>query len=142
MDGVIERFFRSFKKWMSKAITSYPDTWHKLTGLLTYLYNTSISRSLKTSPCQVLFGILPSSAYPDVLDLLQEGGQFSEDSYLQHLSKQIQIARNLAQVICHQDQYYTELGKQFYRDHKNEQPHDFKVGGLVLVKRLSPVTKV
>ena len=140
-NGVIERFFRSFREWMSKAITSYPENWHKMTGILTYLYNTSICRALKTSPCHVHYGIPPSAAYADVLDLLQEGGQFSEDSYIQHLSKEIKDARKLAEDIRHQDQYYTELGKQFYRDHKRIRPHDFEVGSLVLVKRNTPRQK-
>ena len=113
MDGVIERFFRSFKKWMSKAITSYPETWHKLTGILTYLYNTSIQRALKTSPCHVHFGIPPSSAYADVLDLLQEGGQFSEDSYLQHLSKEIKIARKLEKILAIKTSITQSLGNSF-----------------------------
>ena len=119
-----------------------PESWHKFTGLMTHLYNTSISRALNTSPSHVHYGINPSQAYPDLLDLLEEGGQYSEESYCKKLAEEIKAARKMATDIKHQNQYYGDIRKQFYRDHKGVRDHDFHVGSWVLVKRQGPRHKL
>ena len=138
----IERWFRTYKEWITKTIKNHPETWHQYTGLMTYLYNTTIHRALRTSPAHVLMGIDPSESYPDVIDMLEHGAKHSENSYLNKLSKEVKEARKMASDIKHQNKYYASVKEQFYRDNKQVRPHQFELGSLVLVKRMTPRDKL
>ena len=141
-NSVIERFFRTFKTWITKCVEAKPHTWHLYTNFLCYLHNNTISRALRTTPNHVQHGIRPDQTYAGLLDILESGGGLSEDSYMRQLAVEIKEAKKLASDVMHQNAYYAQLNKQYYRDHANIRDHDFQVGSYVLVKRLTPEDKV
>ena len=120
----VEVFNKTVAKYLSSFVDQSTLDWEQYIPMLMFSYNTSYHSTIMTTPFELLFGMkprLPSLPHQDV-QRVHYGESFASERLLE-----LQKARQIA------EQHMADKSQQIKQTFdKQSQPHNFRVGDLVL----------
>ncbi|GJW67410.1 ty3-gypsy retrotransposon protein [Tanacetum coccineum] len=126
-DGKNEVVNRCLEQYLRAMVTDRPHHWVRLLPWAEYSYNTSYHSSIKMSPFQALYGLLPLSVipYPPGSSKVAAVGELLRDECLRQLKENLLAAKNRMET----------------KANRGRREVEFNIGDKVLVK-LQPYRQI
>lgn len=125
-NGALERSHLTLKDYLRCYVNKDSNNWDELLTFALFSYNTSIHKSTRKMPYELVFGQIPR--LPTNLIKPSNQGTYTD------LARDIQTKMKIVRETARETQISNKLASKKYYDKTHSRTYDFKVGDLVLLR--------